>query len=218
MLTSLSSIVRYGVPLAPIVVIAVICAGVLSRRLLGGSPPRMPVDRVLDGGVSPDAFARAALANRISPEPLSRERLAQLRAAPGELASAIRALRAADARFDYLRRHMAIYVSSIWNLMRLTLLVAALITASGFLPMWRGLTYGTWSGPVTFESLYPAIFETGVWALSQLAFGFSVAAVMCIVAMVFDAMLQRRLASWKYVYSTVRDALSDGQTPSSSAE
>jgi hypothetical protein len=175
----------------------------------------MPLDRVLDGGVSPDALARAALANRVSPEPLSEERLAQLRAGPGELATAIRALRAADVRFDYLRRHMAIYVSSIWNLMRLTLLVTALITASGFLPMWRGLTFGTRSGATTLASLYPAIYETGGWALSQLAFGFAVAVVLCIVAMVFDGMLQRRRASWKYFYAMTHNALSDGQSTSS---
>ena len=196
--------------LALIVLITVVRGGVLWWRLLGVARPRMPLDRILDGGVSAADFARAALANRVSPEPLSEERLAQLRAAPAELATAIRALRAADVRFDYLGRHMAIRVSSIWSLMRLTLLVAALITTSGFLPMWRVVTYGTSSGPTTIEGLYPAIFETGGWALTQLSLGFAAAGVLCVVAMVVDGMLQRRLASWKYFYATAHDALSDG--------
>jgi hypothetical protein len=58
----------------------------MSWRLLGVARPRMPLDRVLDGTMSANDLARAALANRVALEPLSEERLAQLRTGPhGEL-------------------------------------------------------------------------------------------------------------------------------------
>lgn len=217
MLTSPSSIVFYAVPLALIMVITVVRTGVLSWRLLGVARPRMPLDRLLDGAMSADDLARAALANRVSPEPLPEERLAQLRMGPRvELDTALRTLRAADVRFDYLWRRMAIRVSSTWNLMRLTLLAAAFITAYGFLPRLQALSYGNRSSTGTIAGLDQAMLETGVWVLAQLVLGFAVAGVLSGVAMVFDGLLQRRLASWKYFYATARDALSDGQCPSSS--
>ena len=216
-LTSPSSIVLYAVPLALIVVITVVRAGFLSRRLLGFARPRMPLDHLLDGAVSADDLARGALANRVSPEPLSEERLAKLRTGPRvERDAALRTLRAADVRFDYLWRRMTIRVSSTWNLMRLTLLAAALITAYGFFPTYVARSFGDRSTVTTIAGIDQAMFEAGVWALAQLALGFAVAGVLCIVAMVFDGLLQRRLASWKYFCATTRDALSDGQIPSSS--
>ena len=51
--------------------------------------------------------------------------------------------------------------------------------------------------------------------MAQLALGFAVAGLLCVVAMVFDGMLQRRLATWKYFYASARDALSDAQSRSS---
>jgi hypothetical protein len=209
--------VLYAMPLAPILAFTLVRAAVLSWHLLGVARPLMPLDGMLDGAVSADDFARATLANRVSREPLSEERLAQLRTGPRvKLETALRSLRTVDVRFDYLWQLMKSRVSSTWNLMRLTLLAAALITASGFLPTWRALSYGDRNRVVIIAGLEQAMFETVEWALTQLALGFAVAGVLCIVAMVFDGLLQRRLASWKYFYVTTRDALSDGQSPSSS--
>jgi TM2 domain-containing membrane protein YozV len=127
--------------------------------------------------------------------------------------TALRTLRAADVHFDYLWRRMAIRVSSTWNLMRLTLLAAGFITASGFFPTLQALSYGNRSSSITIAGLDQAMYETGVWALAQLGLGFAVAGVLCFIAMVLDGLLQRRLVSWKYFYATTRDALSDGQSP-----
>ena len=81
-LTSTLSVVFYAVPLAVIVAITVGRAGVLSWRLFGVARSRMPLDRVRDGTMSADDLARAALANRVALEPLSAERLEQLRTGP----------------------------------------------------------------------------------------------------------------------------------------
>lgn len=216
-LTSTLSVVFYAVPLAVIVAITVVRAGVLSWRLFGVARARMPLDRVLDGTMSADDLARAALANRVALEPLSGERLAQLRTGPhGELDTAVRSLRAADLRFDYLWRRMAIRVSSTWNLMRLTLIAAGLITTGEFFQRVGHFSYGNRISTVIIAGLDQAMYKAGIWALTQLSLGFAVAGVLCIVAMVFDGLLQRRLASWKYFYATTRDALSDGRSPSSS--
>ena len=68
---------------------------------------------------------------------------------------------------------------------------------------------------IVIAGLDLAMFETGIWAMAQLALGFAVAGVLCVVAMVFDGVLQRRLASWKYFYATTHNALADAQGPSS---
>jgi hypothetical protein len=215
--TSPTSLLFYAVPLALIVVLTIVRAGVMSWRLLAVARLRLRLERLLDGAMSADDLARAALANRVSPEPLSEDRLAQLRAGPRvELDGALRTLRAADVRFDYLWGRMKIRVSSTWNLMRLTLLAAGLTTTSLFFPQYQALSYGHRSEIFTIAGVDKALFQAGEWAFTQLAFGFAVAGVLCVVAMVFDGLLQRRLASWKYFYATVRDALSDGQSPSSS--
>jgi hypothetical protein len=215
-LTTPFSIVFYAVPLALIVVLTIVRAGVLLSRLFGGGArPRVAIERVLDGAMSADDLARAALANRVALEPLSEELLAQLRTRPRvERDAAVRTLRAADARFDYLWRRMAIRVSSTRHLIRLTLLAAGLITAFGFFPQLSANFYGS-KGTVIIAGLDLAMFETGIWAMAQLALGFAVAGVLSVVAMVFDGMLQRRHASWKYFYASARDALSDGQSRSS---
>jgi hypothetical protein len=216
-LTSTLSVVFYAVPLAVIVAVTVVRAGVMSWRLLGGARPRVAIERLLDGSVSADEFARAALTNRISTEPLSEERLTELRTGPRvQLDKALRTLRAADVQFNYLWQRMAIRVSSTWNLMRLTLLAAGLITTGEFFQRVEYFSYGDRIGITIVAGLDQAMYKAGVWALAQLALGFAVAGVLCVVALVFDGLLQRRLASWKYFYATERDALSDGQKPSSS--
>jgi hypothetical protein len=214
-LTSQTSAALYGLLLAVMLAITFVRAGRLSWRLFGGvARRRMHPGRMLDGSTSADDLARAALANMVLPEQ-SEERLAQLRAGPRvELDAALRTLRAADARFDYLWRHMAIRVSSTWSLMRLTLIAAAFVTAYGFFPTWNALTYGDHAGTATIagvpDYIVRGLYETGEWTLARLALGLAVAGVLCVVAMVFDGLLQRRLASWKYFYATARDALSDG--------
>jgi hypothetical protein len=214
-LTSTSSAVLYALLLAVMLAITVVRAGGLSWRLFGGvARRRMPLERVLDGSISADDLARAALANLVSPEQ-SEERLAQLRTGPrAELDAALRTLRAADARFDYLWRRMAIRVSSTWSLMRLTVLVAAFFTAYGFFPTWQYFMLGdrtstTIGGVPTY--MVDTLYEAGEWTLARLALGLAVAGGLSVVSMVFDGLLQRRLASWKYLYATVRDALSGGQ-------
>ena len=216
-LTTPFSIVFYAVPLALIVVLTIVSAGVFLSRLFGsGARPRVAIERVLDGAMSADELARAALANRVSPDPLSEDHLVQLRSSPrAEVDTALRTLRAADVRFEYLWRRMKIRVSSTWNLMRLTVLAAGFITAFGFFPQLSANLYGS-RGSVIIAGLDKALYEVGIWAMAQLALGFAVAGVLCVVAMVFDGMLQRRLASWKYFCATSRDALSDGQSTSSS--
>ena len=101
--------------------------------------------------------------------------------------------------------------------MRLTLLAAGFITTSLFFYRLESASFGDRSRVDIILGLEQPMYETLVWAMAQLAFGFAVAGVLSVVAMVFDGMLQRRLASWKYFYATVRDALSDGQSPSSSS-
>jgi hypothetical protein len=215
--TSPASIVLYALPLALVVVITIARAGVLSWRLLGVVRPRMSLDRVLDGSVTADHLARAALTNRVSPVPLSEQQLAQLRTVPRvERDAALRTLRAADARFDYLWRRLAIRVSSTRHLMRLTLLAAGLLTTSMFYGEYEALSYGDRYTLPTIAGIDLFLFETGMWVLTQLALGFAVAGVLCVVAMVFDGLLQRRHASWKYCYATAHDALSNGERPSQS--
>ena len=207
----------YTLLLVVMVAVTVVRAGRLSWRLFGGVPRRrIPLDRALDGSVSADDLARAALANLVSHETPPQERLAQLRALPRvELDAALRTLRAADARFDYLWRRLAILVSSTRSLMRLALIAAAFITAYGFFPTWDYFTYGDRSGSGTIagvpDYIVKALYQAGEWSLARLALGLAVAGVLCVVAMVFDGLLQRRLASWKYFYATARDAFSGGQ-------
>ena len=214
-LISPASFLFYAVPLAAIVALTVVRAGVMSSRLLGVARPRIPLQGIVDGTVSADDLARAALANRVALESISEERLAQLRAGRrAELATAQRTLRAADDQFDYLWRGMAIRVSSTWNLMRLTLIAAGLITTSLFFDRLASNSYGHRSRVVIIAGLDQAMYETVQWAMAQLALGFVVAGLLCIVAMVFDGLLQRRVASWKYFYASARAALSDAE-PSS---
>ncbi len=113
-LTSPPFAALYTLLLVVIVVVTIVRAGWLSWRLFSGVPRRrIPLDRALEGSVSADDLARAALANLVSHETPPQERLAQLRALPGvKLDAAQRTLRAADARFDYLWRRLAIRVSS----------------------------------------------------------------------------------------------------------
>jgi len=199
----------YGGVLATIVAVAILRAGRLAWRLFGGARrQRVSLDGVLDGSVSTDALARAALANLVPHEALSPARLAQVRARPGsDSDAALRTLRAADARFDYLWRRQAIVVLSTWNLMRLTLIVALFITAYGFYPTWEYASFGDNNSPEPL--LVASLRRAGNWILFRLAMGCAVAGLLCVVAMVFDAMLQRRLANWNYFYATARDALSD---------
>jgi len=196
--------------LVAILAVGVARAGRLSWRLFGRTrPQRVPLDRVLDGSMSADDFARAALTNLVSQAAPPEERLAQLRAAPlVDAGAALRKLRAADVRFDYLWRRQAIVVSSTWNLMRLTLILAAFITAYGFYPTWE---YATFGDNNSADSLVRSLRRAGNWILFRLALGLAVAGLLCVVAMIFDGVLQRRLASWKYFYATTRDALSDRQ-------
>jgi hypothetical protein len=216
-LTTPTSLVLYAVPLALIVATTLVRAAVMSWRLLGVARPRMRLERLLDGAISADDLARAALANRVSRGPLSEQLLAQLRTRPRvELDAAVRTLRAADVRFDYLWGRMNIRVSSTWNLMRLTLLAAGWITTSLFFDRLESASFGNRSRIDIIAGLQRPMYETVVWAIAQLALGFAVAGVLCVVAMVFDGVLQRRLASWKYFYASARDALSDGQNRSSS--
>jgi hypothetical protein len=194
--------------LVAMVAITIGRAGLLSWRLFGGVPrQRIPLDRVLDGSVSADDLARAALANLVSHDALSQERLARLRAGPRvEVDAALRTLRAADRRLDYLWRHLADGESSTWSLMWLTLIAAAFVTAYGFFPNWQ--YFVTDSGSNAFPANLQALYDAGEWVLARLALGLAVAGGLCVVAMVFDGLLQRRLASWKYVYATAGDALS----------
>ena len=216
-LNSPSFVSLYTVLLVVIVAVTVVRAGLLSWRLFGGVPrQRISIDRVLAGAVSADDLARAGLAKLVRHEALSQERLAQLRAGPRvELDAALRTLRAADARFDYLWRRLAIGVSSTWSLVRLALIAAAFITAYGFFPTWEYFTYGDRVGGGTIagvpEYIVKGLYHAGEWTLARLALGLAVAGGLCVVAMVFDGLLQRRLASWKYLYATARDALSGGQ-------
>jgi hypothetical protein len=205
-LTSPSFAVLYTLLLAVIVAVTVVRAGRLSWRLFGGVPRRrIPLDRALDGSVSADDLARAALANLVSHETPPPERLAQLRALPRvELDAGLRTLRAADARFDYLWRRLAILVSSTRSLMRLALIAAVFITAYGFFPTW--MYFYNDSNVTGLKVLY----EAGEWILARLSLGLGVAGGLCVVAMVFDGLLQHRLASWKYLYATARDAFSGG--------
>jgi len=196
--------------LITIVAVAVIRAGRLSYRLFGGARQhRVSLDGLLDSSVSTDDLARGPLVSLASPEAMSPERLARLRAGPrAEADATLRRLRAADARFAYLWRRQAIVVSSTWNLMRLTLIVAAFVTAYGFYPTWEYATFGDNNSP---DSLVLTLRRAGNWIRFRLAMGLAVAGLLCVVAMVFDAVLQRRLASWKYFYATARDALSDAR-------
>src|SRR5262245_44074018 len=138
-LTSPGFAALYTLVLIVIVVVTAVRAGRLSWRLFGRVPrQRISLERVLDNAAPADDLARAALANRVSHEAPPQERLAELRARPRvELDAALRTLRAADARFDYLWRRLAIRVSSTWSLMRLALIAAAFITAFGFVPTWE---------------------------------------------------------------------------------
>jgi hypothetical protein len=197
--------------LVAIVAITVVQAGLLSWRLFGRVPrQRIPLERVLDNAVPADDLARAALANLVRHEALSRERLGQLRTGPRvDLDAALRTLRAADARFDYLWRRLAIGVSLTAGLMRLTLIAAAFITAYGFFPNWEYF-YGDTASDA-FPAGLTALYRAGGYVLARLTAGLAVAGVLCVVAMVFDGVLRHRLASWKYFYATARDALSDRQ-------
>jgi len=208
-LNSPSFVVLYTLLLVVIVAVTVVRAGWLSWRLFGGVPRRrIPLDRALDGSVSADDLARAALANLVSHETPPQERLAQLRALPRvELDAAVRTLRAADARFDYLWRRMGISVSSTWSLMRLALIAAAFITAYGFFPTWQYFLFGNRGSDTAGLT---ALYRAGEDILARLTAGLGVAGGLCVVAMVFDGLLQHRLASWKYLYATARDALSGG--------
>ena len=215
-LTTPTSLVLYAVPLALIVATTLVLAAVMSWRLLGVARPRMPIERVLDGSVSADDLARAALANRLSPGPLSEELVAQLRTGPRvELDTALRTLRAVDVRYDYLWRRMNILVSSTRNWMRLTLLAAGFITTSLFFDRLESASFGLRTRIDTIAGLQRPMYETVVWAMAQLALGFAVAGLLCVVAMVFDGMLHRRRASWKYFYASAVDALSDTQSRAS---
>jgi hypothetical protein len=125
-----SFVAPYAWLLIAMVAVTIVRAALLSWHLLGGVlRRRVPLDRVLDGSVPADDLAHAALANLVSHEAMPQERLAQLRAGPRiERDTALRTLRAADARFDYLWQPLAIGVSSTWGLARLTLIAAAFTT------------------------------------------------------------------------------------------
>jgi hypothetical protein len=211
-LTSPSFVALYTLFLIVIVTVTVVRAGRLSWRLLGGVPRRRtPLDCALDGTVSADDLTRAALANLVSHETPAQERLAQLRALPRvDLGTALRTLRAADARFDYLSQRVAIGVSSTWSL-----IAAGFIRAYGFFPTWESFIFGDRDSQDTIAGL-PAyivkgLYQAGGWSLARLALGLAVAGGLCVVAMVFDGLLQRRLASRRYLYATARDAFSGGQ-------
>jgi hypothetical protein len=199
--------------LVAMVVATVFRAGVLSWRLFAGVPGRrIGLDRVLDGSVPSDDLARAALANRISHEPPADGRLAQLRSGSQvDLNAALRTLRATDFRFDYLWRRLAVGVSSTRSLVRLTLIAAAFITVYGFFPNWQYFYVDSDSG--SFPAGLNELYRAGEWIIARLALGLAVAGGLCVVAMVFDGLLQHRLASWKYIYATTRDALSDEPPP-----
>jgi len=192
--------------LAAMVAMAIGRAGLLSWRLFRGVRRRIPIDRVLDGSVSADALARAALANRVSREATSHERLAASRV---DLDAALRTLRAADARFDYLWRRLASGVSSTRSLMRLTLIAAGLTTTYAFYPTWLYFHHDTANDP--FISGVEALYRAGAWIVVRLLLGLAVAGVLCVVATVFERRLQHRLASWKYLCATASDALSGGR-------
>ena len=181
--------------LVAIAAVTVFRAGLLSWRLFGGVPRRrIGLDRVLDGSVPPEDSARAALANRISHEPPSEERLAQLRAGSRvDLDAALRTLRATDFRFDYLWRRQAVGVSSTRGLLRLTLIAAAFITVYGFFPNWQYLYVD--SNTTVFPAGLNELYEACESILARLALGLGVAGGLCVVAMVFDGLLQHRLAS-----------------------
>jgi hypothetical protein len=174
---------------------------VVPRRLIG-------LDQVLQGLVTPEDLAQAALANRISHELPSYGRLVQLGASSRtNLDAALRTLRATDVRFDYLWRRLAIGVSSTRGLLHLTLIAMALITAYGCFPNFE---YFVVDGVRNASAArLTALYEAGKWVLVRLGLGLCVAAALAVVASAFDRLLQHRLASWKYIYATTRDALSD---------
>ena len=80
--------------------------------------------------------------------------------------------------------------------------------AYAFFPTWMYFYHDPASDAFIagLTSLYPAV----EWILARLVVGLGVAGGLCVVAMVFDGLLQRRLAPWKYLYATARDALSGG--------
>jgi hypothetical protein len=196
--------------LVAVVAVTVVRVGRLSWSLFGGVlPRRIALDRVLDGTVSPDDLARAAFASRVSHGALSADRLAQLRAGPRiDLEKPLRTLHVADARFDDRWRRLATGVSATRSLIRLTLIAATLSAAYAFLPKWEYF--------VAVNARYPSLagvmglFEASHWTLVRLSLGFGVAGGLSVVAVVFDGLLQHRLAAWKYLYATARDALADG--------
>jgi hypothetical protein len=199
--------------LVAVAAVNVVCAGWLSWRLLGGvSRRRIALDSVLDGAVSSNDLAYAALANRIPREALSEERLTQLRSGSrGASDAVLRTLRAADALFDYRWRRLAICVSSTWDLMRLVLVAAAFITAYGFLPTWEYLSLGD-SASDAVPARMKELYEAGEYTLARLALGLGVAGGLCAMAMVFDWWLEHRLVSWKRLYAGANDALSAGRS------
>jgi hypothetical protein len=197
--------------LVALLAVTVVRAGLWSRRLFGGMfRHRTRVGCVLDGSVSPDGLARAALGNLVSNDAPSPERVARLRAGSRvELDAALRTLRAADARFDYLWRRLAIGVSSTRGLWHLALIAAAIITAYGCFPHFEYFVVDGARG--ASSARLTALYEGGKWVMARLALGLGVAAVLAVLAMVFDGVLQHRLASWKYLYAKTRDALSGRQ-------
>jgi hypothetical protein len=211
-----SFVAPYTWALVVIVAIAVLRAALLSWRLIGRVRwRRVPLDDVLHGSAVADDLARAALANRVSQKSPSEESLAQVRAdSRVDLDTALRTLRAADLRFDYLWRRLAVDVSLMRSLTRLALFAAAFMTVFGFVPSW---TYFVVDNAT--DATIGGLPASNVWALFRalegirvrLMVGLGVAGGLCLVAMVFDGLLQQRLASWKYFCATVRNALSDGQ-------
>lgn len=155
------------------------------------------LDRLLDGSIDAEGLARAALANRVSRRPPSDARLTQLRADPRiDLDASARTVQAADARFDYLWHRSRAIVTTIRGLVVFTLIVSAFEAAYAFYPTWHYFYGGT-------ITAFDALARAGEWILARLAFGLGVSAALWLVSIVFDAVLEYRLASWRYTRSIV---------------
>ena len=200
--------------------ITVVRAGRLSWRLFCGVPrQRIPLDRMLDGSVAADDLARAALANLVSheapsagtPRAVARGAAHRPGCRPAHAAGGGRPVRLSLAPPDYSRvvdvepDAPDAHRGGVHHGLRVLSHVGV-------------LHYGDRAGGYTIAGLpayiVKALYEAGEWSLARLSLGLGVAGGLCVVAMVFDGLLQRRLASWKYCYATARDALSGGQRSS----
>jgi hypothetical protein len=176
----------------------------LSSRVLGGfRSRRISLLQVLEGSVSAELLARAALCNGLARESLSDPHLQRVDAESHiVLASALSNLQMADGRFNLLWQYSQARVTSTKRLLQLTLIASGLVTVYGLFPTWD---YFFVDGSITGAG---ALARAGQWIAARLTLGLAIAAGVCAVHALFENVLNRRLADWKYFHAIAQHELS----------